>query len=146
MSENKKKKRVAIVRCDRTEESCPGTSCLTSFSDRLHTFKEYGEDAELVGFFSCGGCPGRRIFRLIRSLKEEGGVDVIHVASCILKETPFPKCTHKGDIINSIKNLGVEVILGSDDKWEKELKIKKEKGQLKDYESDQDLIDGSDHW
>jgi len=146
MTENKKKKRVAIVRCDRTEESCPGTSCITSFSGRLHTFKDYDEDAELVGFFSCGGCPGRRIFRLIRSLKEEGGVDVIHIASCTVKETPFPKCTHKGDIINSIKNLGVSVVLGSDDKWEKELKIKKEKGQLKNYNYEIELLDGSDHW
>ncbi len=146
MAENKKKKRVAIVRCERTEESCPGTSCLTSFAGRKHSFKDYDENAELVGFFSCGGCPGRRIFRLVRSLKEEGGVDVIHVASCILKETPFPKCTHKGDIINSIKNMGIDVVLGSDDKWEKEVKIMKEKKHLKDPESQDTLLEGSDHW
>lgn len=40
------------------------------------------------------------------------------MASCILKETPFPKCLHKKDIINSIKKLGYEVILGSNNKWE----------------------------
>jgi len=146
MTLNNKKKRIAIVRCDRTQESCPGTSCLTSFSGRLHTFKDYDENVELVGFFSCGGCPGRRIFRLIRNLKEEGGVDIIHVASCILKETPFPKCLHKKDIINSIKNLGVDVVLGSDDKWEKELQIKKQKGKLKDYEEIDNLLEGEKHW
>ncbi len=146
MSNQDKLKRVAIVRCDRTEESCPGTSCLTSFSDRLHTFKGYDENTKLVGFFSCGGCPGRRIFRLVRNLKEEGGVDIIHVASCILKETPFPKCTHKGDIINSIKNMGVKVVLGSDAKWEKELQIKKKLGKIDTYEENDELLEGSKHW
>ncbi|MHA1894000.1 MAG: CGGC domain-containing protein, partial [Candidatus Helarchaeota archaeon] len=84
MSEASITKKIAIVRCERTQESCPGTSCLTSFQERKHTFKDYGKNAELVGFFSCGGCPGRRIFRLIRNLKEEVGIDIIHVASCIL--------------------------------------------------------------
>ena len=88
MSEPSVTKKIAIVRCERTQESCPGTSCLTSFQERKHTFKDYGKNAELVGFFSCGGCPGRRIFRLIRNLKEEVGIDIIHVASCILKEEP----------------------------------------------------------
>ncbi len=145
MTQNDNVKKVAIVRCDRTQESCPGTSCITSFSERKHTFENY-ENAKLVGFFSCGGCPGRRIFRLVRNLKEEIGVDVIHVASCILKETPFPKCLHKKDIINSIKNMGVEVVLGSDDKWEKELKIKKERGKIEGFEEGDKLLDGETHW
>lgn len=146
MNDKEKPKRVAIVRCERTQESCPGTSCLTSFSQRKHTFESYDDSAELVGFFSCGGCPGRRIFRLIRNLKEESGLDVVHIASCILKETPFPKCLHKRDIIKSIKNMGVDVVLGSDDKWENELKLKKEKGQLEDYEEIDKLLEGQDHW
>ena len=136
-------KRVAIVRCDRTQESCPGSSCLTAFSGRIHTFKDYGDDAELVGFFSCGGCPGRRIFRLIKNLEKHSGIDVVHISSCILKETPFPKCLHKEDIIDSIKNFGIEVVLGSDGKWLRELKNKQEKGHLKDYE--EELLRDSDH-
>lgn len=139
-------KRVAIVRCDRTQESCPGTSCLTSFMEKKHTFKKYDNDSILVGFFSCGGCPGRRIFRLIKNLKEEIGVDVIHMASCVLKETPFPKCLHKRDIIKSIKNMGVDVVLGSDDKYEKELKIKKKSSKLENYEEIDGLLDGEKHW
>ncbi|MFX1239563.1 MAG: CGGC domain-containing protein [Promethearchaeota archaeon] len=45
------------------------------------TFINYDKNSKLVGFFSCGGCPGRRIFRLIRTLKEEVGLDVIHLVS-----------------------------------------------------------------
>ena len=146
MSSDTKSKKIAIVRCDRTQESCPGTSCITSFADRIHTFKDYDGNAKLVGFFSCGGCPGRRIFRLIRNLKEEIGVDVIHIASCILKEEPFPKCLHKKDIINSIKKMGVDVVLGSDDKWEKEVKLKKERGKVEEYEEGDEILDGASHW
>jgi predicted metal-binding protein len=139
-------KKVAIVRCERTQESCPGTSCLTSFLERKHTFKNYDKDAKLVGFFSCGGCPGRRIFRLVRNIKEEIGVDVIHIASCVLKETPFPKCLHKKDIIKSIKNMNVDIVLGSDDKWEREVKLKKERGKIEGFEENDELLEGEKHW
>ncbi|NHI92376.1 MAG: CGGC domain-containing protein [Candidatus Lokiarchaeota archaeon] len=146
MSTNKSIKKIAIVRCDRTQESCPGTSCLISFADRIHTFKNYDEKTKLVGFFSCGGCPGRRIFRLIRNLKEESGIDVVHVASCILKEEPFPKCLHKKDIIQSIKKMGVDVVLGSDDKWEKEVKLKEERKKIEAYEENDEILEGASHW
>lgn len=146
LSKNKKGKKVAIVRCERTQESCPGISCLTSFQEKKHTFQDYDDSSELVGFFSCGGCPGRRIFRLIRTMKEEIGLDVVHIASCILKEEPFPKCLHKKDIIESIKKLDVEVALGSDNKWEIEQKVKKEKGKIDKYDDDDELLEGSSHW
>ena len=144
MSESSEPLDIAIVRCERTQESCPGTSCLTSFQERKDTFQDYGENTRLVGFFSCGGCPGRRIFRLLRTLKEETNIKKIHIASCILKEKPFPKCLHKKDIINSIKELGFEVVLGSDNKWEIELKSKREKGEV--IKDDNTLLDGADHW
>lgn len=135
---------IAIIQCDRTQESCPGTSCLTSFQERKHTFQNYGPNTRLVGFFSCGGCPGRRIFRLLRTLKEETYVRTIHIASCILKEEPFPKCFHKKDIINSVKKLGFEIILGSDNKWEIELKFRKKSDEV--YSDDAPILDGSTHW
>ncbi|NVM29678.1 MAG: CGGC domain-containing protein [Candidatus Helarchaeota archaeon] len=144
MSEPSESIDIAIVRCERTQESCPGTSCLTSFQERKHTFQAYGQNTRLVGFFSCGGCPGRRIFRLLRTLKEETNVKKIHIASCILKEAPFPKCLHKKDIIESIKKLGFEVVLGSDNKWEIELQSKRDSDAP--YLNDDPILDGSNHW
>lgn len=144
MAEKSEPLDIAIVRCERTQESCPGTSCLTSFQERKHTFSNYNPNTRLVGFFSCGGCPGRRIFRLLRTLKAETNVKKIHIASCILKEEPFPKCLHKKDIINSIKKLGFDVVLGSDNKWEIELKSKKEKDEV--YSDEDPILNGSNHW
>ena len=42
--------------------------------------------------------------------------------------------------------MGVEVVLGSDDKWEKELKLKKEKGKIESYEDQKELLEGEKHW
>ncbi|MHA1266503.1 MAG: CGGC domain-containing protein [Candidatus Helarchaeota archaeon] len=144
MDQSDQPEEIAIVRCERTQESCPGTSCLLSFQERLHTFQNYGPNTRLVGFFSCGGCPGRRIFRLLRTLKAETNVTKIHIASCILKERPFPKCLHKQDIINSIKQLGFEIVLGSDNKWELELKSRKAAGEV--ISDDDPILEGANHW
>ncbi|MHA1650440.1 MAG: CGGC domain-containing protein [Candidatus Helarchaeota archaeon] len=144
MSPQNKPLDIAIIRCERTQESCPGTSCLLSFQEKKHTFRNYDPQTRLVGFFSCGGCPGRRIFRLLRTLKEETNVKIIHISSCILKEEPFPKCLHKKDIINSVKKLGFKVVLGTDNKWEIELQSKRNRDTP--YSKDDPILEGSEHW
>ena len=42
--------------------------------------------------------------------------------------------------------MGVDVVLGSDDKWEKEVKLKKERGKIEEYEEDDEILDGASHW
>ncbi len=51
-------------------------------------FAEYGKDAEIIGFFTCGGCPGRCVFRLVDSLLKHD-IDVIHLSSCMLMEKSY---------------------------------------------------------
>ncbi|WP_456473810.1 CGGC domain-containing protein [Candidatus Pyrohabitans sp.] len=109
----KKKKRIAIVRCDIVSEVCPGIGCLLAYENRKELFKRYeGEETSLVGFFTCGGCSGRRTFRLANTLKRYG-VDVIHMSSCMLMEEPFNRCIFKEDIKKSIEALGIEVVEGT---------------------------------
>ncbi len=103
---------VAVVRCDIVSEVCPGVGCLKAFDKRIELFKEYGDKVRLVGFFTCGGCPGRRVFRLVNNLKKYG-VDVVHLSSCMLMEEPFTRCPHKDDIRKSIEGLGVKVVDGT---------------------------------
>ena len=64
MRKDEKTTKIAVVRCDIVSETCPGVACLKAFNKRKVHFEEYGEDAEIIGFFTCGGCPGRRVFRL----------------------------------------------------------------------------------
>ncbi len=111
----KKSPRIAIVRCERISEACPGTACLLSWQARKVRFKEYGKEAKLIGFFTCGGCPGRRISRLLDSLMKSGKVDVVHLSSCVVSAAYAGGlvCPHRKAIAEMIKRKGIEVVEGT---------------------------------
>ncbi len=104
--------KIAVVRCDIVSETCPGVACFKAFNKRKMHFEEYGKDAEIIGFFTCGGCPGRRVFRLVDNLIKHG-VDVIHLSSCMLMEGGYPKCPHIDEIKQMIIKKGVKVVEGT---------------------------------
>jgi predicted metal-binding protein len=103
---------VAIVTCDIISEVCPGVGCFKAFDKRSEKFDSHGDKTRLIGFFTCGGCPGRRVFRLASTLKKYK-VDTVHLSSCMLMEKPFTKCPHKTDIKESIEDLGIKVVEGT---------------------------------
>lgn len=51
--------RVAIIRCQQTEDMCPGTTDFKVAREGMAAFETTGA-VEIVGFVSCGGCPGKR--------------------------------------------------------------------------------------
>ncbi len=112
MKKDEKTTRIAVVRCDIVSEVCPGVACFNAFNKRKVHFSDYGNDAEIIGFFTCGGCPGRRVFRLVDSLLKHG-VDVIHLSSCMLMEKSYSKCPHLEDIKQMITRKGVKVVEGT---------------------------------
>lgn len=112
MKKDEKTTRIAVVRCDIVSEVCPGVACFNAFNKRKIHFSEYGKDVEIIGFFTCGGCPGRRVFRLVDSLLKHG-VDVIHLSSCMLMEKSYSKCPHLEDIKQIITRKGVKVVEGT---------------------------------
>ncbi|MFQ6050796.1 MAG: CGGC domain-containing protein [Candidatus Hydrothermarchaeota archaeon] len=105
-------KKIAIIRCDIISEVCPGVGCLIAYENRKELFKDYGPDTKIVGFFTCGGCPGRRVFRLVNTLKRYG-INAVHMSSCMLMEEPFTKCPYKDEIKKSIESQGIVVIEGT---------------------------------
>ena len=80
--------KVGIIRCAATEDYCPGTTDFKMLRERRGVFEGIGEDIELVGFTSCGGCPGKRVPLRVRELVKRGA-DTIVFASCIKKGTPI---------------------------------------------------------
>jgi len=104
--------RIAVVRCETVSEVCPGVACFKAFNTRRQQFKDYDAQTEIIGFFTCGGCPGRRISRLVESLKKHK-VDVVHLSSCMLLEEEYPKCPHINEIINTITGKGIKVVKGT---------------------------------
>jgi predicted metal-binding protein len=107
------KTNIAIVRCDRISEACPGSACLLSLQARKVNFKPYGDNAQLVAMFTCGGCPGRRIARLLNNLMKTVTVDVVHLSSCMVKDAYQPPCPHREAIVTMIQKKGLRVVEGT---------------------------------
>ncbi len=97
-------KKIGIIRCQQTEDYCPGTKCLLTSKEGKDSLTEAGLGAcEVVGLISCGGCPGKRsVLRALELVKR--GAEVIMMSSCISLGTPigFP-CPHKGQMFRAIK-------------------------------------------
>ena len=86
-------KKVGIIRCQQTEDMCPGTTDFKAASVGKLAFEELGP-CKVVGFVSCGGCPGKRAVTRARMLKDRGA-EVIFLASCIKKGNPIGMpCPH----------------------------------------------------
>ncbi|MCK4332215.1 MAG: CGGC domain-containing protein [Thermoplasmatales archaeon] len=110
MVENKIK--IGIIICDRYR-MCAGGKCLRSFQNREGTFSIYGEnkELELVGYTTCGGCPGGNIEYAPEEMVKNGA-QVIHLATgLVVGYPPCPYITYFHDFIKS--KYGVEVVYGT---------------------------------
>lgn len=86
--------KVGILRCQQTESICPGTGCFNMIAGKKGAFKDVEEPIEIVGFVSCGGCPGKNASPRAEMLKKRGA-DTIALASCITRGTPMEwPCPH----------------------------------------------------
>jgi len=102
-------KKVGIIRCQQTEDMCPGTTDFKVASQGKLGFEHTGP-VEITGFISCGGCPGKRAIGRAR-LMVERGVEAIAFASCISQGNPigYP-CPHYEKMKNAIiKKVGPEI-------------------------------------
>ncbi|AEH61598.1 Protein of unknown function CGGC region [Methanosalsum zhilinae DSM 4017] len=103
--------KIAVVRCETVSEVCPGTGCFKAFNEKKVHFDRYDKKDEIIGFFTCGGCPGRRVYRLIKALKKHGA-SAVHLSSC-MKTKKYPPCPHIDSIIKIIEDAGMEVVEGT---------------------------------
>ncbi len=104
-------KKAGIIRCQQTEDMCPGTSCFKVAKGGKLAFEEIGP-VEIVGVLSCGGCPGKRAVTRAK-LMVDRGAEIIVLSSCISRGNPvgFP-CPHYEMIKEAIvKKIGTEIQL-----------------------------------
>ena len=72
--------KIGIIICDRYK-SCAGGKCLKAMKQREGAFDIYaGKEIELLGYTSCGGCPGGNIEYAPEEMIENGA-QVIHLAT-----------------------------------------------------------------
>ncbi|MCD6162989.1 MAG: CGGC domain-containing protein [candidate division Zixibacteria bacterium] len=107
----KSKTKIGIIICDRYK-MCAGGKCLRAFHNREGAFSIYGEDeAEIVGYTTCGGCPGGNIEYAPEEMKKNGA-QVIHFATgFIVGYPPCPYISYFRDFIKA--NYDMKVVFGT---------------------------------
>jgi len=107
----KDKIKVGIIICNRYH-TCAGGKCLRALHNREGAFSIYREsEVELVGFTTCGGCPGGNIEYAPEEM-EKNGVQVIHLATgLVVGYPPCPRITYFCDFVRA--RYGVKVVVGT---------------------------------
>jgi len=102
-------KKVGIIRCQQTEDLCPGSTDFKVAKEGSLAFQDTGA-VEIIGFVSCGGCPGKRAVSRAKVLVERGAEAVVF-ASCISKGNPIGfACPHFEKMKEAIiKKIGPEI-------------------------------------
>lgn len=103
--------KIGIIICDRYK-SCAGGKCFRSIKNKEGAFDIYKEkDIELVGYTSCGGCPGENIENAPEELKKNGA-DVVHLATGMV--VGYPPCPHIDHFKRFIETkYGLKVVIGT---------------------------------
>jgi len=83
------KLKIGIIICDRYK-ACAGGKCFRALKNREGAFDIYKDkEIELVGYTTCGGCPGGNIEYAPEEMKKNGA-EVIHLATGML--VGYPPC------------------------------------------------------
>jgi predicted metal-binding protein len=86
-------KKVGIIRCQQTEDLCPGTIDFKVAALGELGFEDLGP-VEIVGFVSCGGCPGKRAVARAKIMVDRGA-EAVAFASCVSRGNPIGiACPH----------------------------------------------------
>lgn len=108
---NNSKVRIGIIICDRYKD-CAGGKCFRAMREREGAFEIYkGKDIELVGYTSCGGCPGGNI-EYAPGEMSKNKVDVIHLATgMVVGYPPCPRVNYFKKFIETY--YGIPVVVGT---------------------------------
>jgi len=104
--------KIGIIICDRYR-LCGGGKCMWSLKNREGAFSLYGKEdnVELVGYTTCGGCPGENI-EYVPEEMIKNGAEVIHFATGFL--VGYPPCPYIDHFKKFIEEkYKVKVVLGT---------------------------------
>lgn len=84
--------KIGIIICDRYK-SCAGGKCFRAMQNREGAFDIYDKKTplEIVGYTSCGGCPGGNIEYTPEEMIKNGA-EAIHLATGLV--VGYPPCPH----------------------------------------------------
>jgi predicted metal-binding protein len=104
-------KKIGIIICNRYH-TCAGGKCLRSLRNREGAFALYeGEEVELVGYTTCGGCPGGNVEYAPAEMKKNGA-EIVHLATGLV--VGYPPCPRLQAFCEFIPaKYGLEVVIGT---------------------------------
>ena len=116
--------KIGIIICDRYK-SCAGGKCFRAIKEGSGAFDSYkNKDIELVGYTTCGGCPGGNIEYAPEELKKNGA-EVVHLATGMV--VGYPPCPYIKDFKELVEvKFGMKVVVGTHPIPEKYYLIHKE--------------------
>jgi predicted metal-binding protein len=102
--------KAGIIRCMQTEDMCPGTTDFKVIKAKKGAFSGVEGDIEVIGFISCGGCPGKKAVTRAAEMVTRGA-DTIVLASCISRGNPIEySCPHAQAIKDAVsKKVGKSI-------------------------------------
>ena len=103
--------KIGIIICDRYRD-CAGGKCFRSLKNRQGAFDSYKNlEIEVVGYTTCGGCPGGNVEYAPAEMKKNGA-EIIHFATgLVVGYPPCPYLFHFREFIKTKYNL--EVVTGT---------------------------------
>lgn len=104
--------KIGIIICDRYH-TCGGGKCLRAMRERAGGFANYPaeEPLEIVGYSTCGGCPGGNV-EYVPAEMIKNGAQAIHLATGLV--VGYPPCPRQGYFKQYIETrYGVPVIIGT---------------------------------
>jgi predicted metal-binding protein len=105
-------RKIAIIICDRYS-NCGGGKCFRALRERRGQFSRYpaGETVEVVGYSTCGGCPGGNVEHIPEEFKKNGA-DVVHLATGLV--VGYPPCPYLAHFKRFIETtFGLPVVIGT---------------------------------
>ena len=103
--------KIGIIICDRYR-SCGGGKCFRALKNREGAFSKYkNQEVEVVGYTTCGGCPGGNVEYAPEEMKKNGA-EVIHFATGLV--VGYPPCPYVEQFRDFIKTkYNMEVVIGT---------------------------------
>jgi predicted metal-binding protein len=105
-------KKIGIIICDRYR-GCGGGKCFRALRERAGAFARYAKDeqVEVVGYSTCGGCPGGNI-EYVPEEMIKNGAEAIHLATGFV--VGYPPCPYLEDFKNFIETrYKIPVVIGT---------------------------------
>ncbi len=104
--------KIGVIICARYS-SCGGGKCFRALRERTGGFARYSaaEPAEIVGFTTCGGCPGGNV-EYVPAEFAKNGATVVHLATGLV--VGYPPCPNIRQFQTFIETrYGLPVVLGT---------------------------------